>query len=231
VKTNANDPFTKEVGMSQRALNRGRSIILALAAGALFAWPTLGLAQTVAGEAKAAQATLLGSTTVLADTGSLSGANDALEASSAVGSVPSLLSADSLHAATIGSAEGTASEASLGSLGLSVGGTTLSADFVMARAVEAAGAPGSGTSEIDGLTINGVPVAVSGAANQTVPFAGGTLILNEQQIGSSGAVVNALHLIVTGVADVVIASATAGTPPTSSGTTPPLPVPPLPGLL
>ena len=76
-----------------------------------------------------------------------------------------------------------------------------------------------GQSNIDGLSINGVPISVTGAANQTVPIFGGTLIINEQQIGSAGALVNALHIILNGVADVVIGSATAGSPP-SSGSTP-----------
>jgi hypothetical protein len=56
-----------------------------------------------------------------------------------------------------------------------------------------------------------MPVSVSGDPNQTITIPGGQLIINEQTISSNGAmVVNALHIIVNGVADVVIASATAG---------------------
>ena len=112
---------------------------------------------------------------------------------------------------------------------MSVAGNTISADFLMARALEVTGASGQGTSEIDGLSINGVSVPVSGAPNQAIPIVGGMVILNEQQLGSDGALVNALHVIVSGVADVVVASATAGSPPSSSSTT--LPGLPLPGLL
>ena len=216
--------------MSHVGLNRRSSIILALVSAGLLAWPTLGRAQTIAGQAEAVQATVLGTTTVIAGTGALSGASDAQEASSIVGSVPSLLSADSLHAASIGSPDQAYSEASLGSLGLTIAGQTVSAEFLMARALQATGASGIGTSEIDGLAINGMPVQVSGAANQIVPLAGGTLIINEQQIGSAGALVNALHIIVNGVADVVIASASAGATPSSSSTPLPLPGGPLPGL-
>ena len=216
--------------MSQVRSNRRSPIIIALVSAGLLAWPTLGLAQTVAGQAEAVQATVLGTTTVLAGTGALSGASDALEASSIAGSVPSLLSADSLHAASIGSPDQAYSEASLGSLGMSLAGNTISVDFLMARALQVTGASGIGTSEIDGLTINGVPVPVSGTANQVVPLIGGTLIINEQQIGAAGALVSALHIIVSGVADVVIASASAGAPPSSSSTLPPLPAVPLPGL-
>jgi len=216
--------------MSHAGLERHSPIILALMAAGLLAWPTIGLAQTVAGQAEAVQATVLGTTTVLAGTGALSGSSDALEASSIVGSVPSLLSADSLHAASIGSPDQAYSEASLGSLGLSLAGNTISADFLMARALQATGASGVGTSEIDGLSINGVSVPVSGAPNQTIPIVGGVVILNEQQVGSAGALVNALHLIVNGVADVVIASASAGAPPSSSSTPLPLSGASLPGL-
>jgi len=202
-------------------------IVLAVATAVLIAWPALADAQTAGGEAEAVRATVLGSTTVLSGTGVLpAGTNGALDASSVTGAIPLLLAGDSLSAATVGSIDRIDSEASLGSLGMSIAGNTISADFLMARTMEVTGAPGLGASEVDGLTINGVPVPVSGAPNQTVPIVGGVVILNEQQLGSAGALVNALHVIVTGVADVVVASATAGTPPSSSSTI----LPSLPGL-
>ena len=204
--------------MIQAALNRRNLIILALVWGGLLAMPAPGLSQTVAGNAQAVQATVLGATTVLAGTGDLSGSNDARQASAIIGSVPSLLGADSLHATAIGEPDESASEASLGSLGVTIAGNTISASFVMARANVVTGVGGTGQSSIDGLTINGVPVSATGAANQTVPLVGGTLIINEQRVGSAGALVNALHLIVNGVADVVIGSATAGTPPSGGST-------------
>ncbi len=69
---------------------------------------------------------------------------------------------------------------------------------------------------------------VSGAANQTIPLIGGRAILNEQIVSATGTTVNALHLVVDGLADLVIASASAGQ--SSTGSTPPLPIPPLPTL-
>jgi hypothetical protein len=182
----------------------------ALLAGVL-GWPTPGGAQTVSGQASAVQATVLGgTTTVLADTGALGGTTDALQASALTGNVPSLLTGDVLHATTIGWPDQVASEASLGDLALSVAGTSIGADSVMARALAVLGGGGVGTSNIDNLSINGVPIPISGAPNQTIYIPGGLVVINEQQTSPTSAVVNALHVIVYGVADVVIASATAG---------------------
>jgi len=130
-----------------------------------------------------------------------------------------------LHAASIGWSDQAYSEASLGTLGMMVAGNGISADFIMSRALAVTGASPLGAAQIDGLVINGLPVAVSGAPNQTIPLFGGRLILNEQQASSTGIVVNALHVIVDGIADVVIASSAADMP--ASGSTSPLPPLPL----
>ena len=64
---------------------------------------------------------------------------------------------------------------------------------------------------VSNLSINGVDIFIDGTVNQTVSSAVGQLIINEQQVLSDGTmVVNALHATVYGVADVVVASATAG---------------------
>jgi hypothetical protein len=198
---------------------------------ALLLWPAAGDAQlggilpsltttttasTVTGDASAAQVSVLGilgaaTTTALADTGTLSGVNDARDASTVIGSIPSVLSAESLSSATISWVDQVDSQASLTNLGLTIGGVSISADSVVAQASQVLGAAGGGVSFIDNLAINGVPVNVTGAPNQVVWIPGGQVIINEQTISSTGtAVVNALHVAITGVADVVIASATAG---------------------
>lgn len=206
------------------------AVVLALAG--MLAWPTAGAAQllsnttqtlttsttsstpTVTGQANAVQATVFtllgGATTTLAGTGTLSGPTDAREASQTTGNIPSLLTGEVLHATTIGWPDQVASEASLADLALGVAGTTVGADFVMARALAVPGAAGVGVSSLDNLTVNGVPIAVTGAPNQTISIPGGQLVINEQRASASHIVVNALHLIVDGVADVVIGSATAG---------------------
>jgi len=184
--------------------------------GGLLVWPVVGGAQLlplpdptpiVSGPVS----NLLGATTVLGGTGTLvAGTSDVLQASGVTGGVPSLLTGEALHAVTIGYPDQIDSEASLAALALNVAGTSIGADFVMSRAT--AGAGGAlGASNIDGLSINGAPIPVTGDPNQTIGIPGGQVVLNEQQTLSDGTlVVNALHAIVAGVADVTVASATAG---------------------
>ena len=177
--------------------------------GGIFQLPTIATI-TVVGNAKAVQTAVLGTTTALADTGTLGGTDDAREASQVTGSIPSLLGGEVLHAVTIGWPDQVASEASIGNLGLTVAGTTVSADFVMARTLAVAGAAAAGRSEIDNLSINGIPIYVTGEPNQAVWIPGGQVILNEQKTSSTSVMVNALHVMAPGVADIIIASATEG---------------------
>jgi len=169
--------------------------------------PMLMHAQSVSGSARAVQATVvtpLGlSTSTLADTGTLSSPTDARDASQPSGAVDSLVTAETLHATTIGSTDQVASEASVAGLTVAIAGTSVNAGFAQARATT--GNKGVRSATIHDLTINGVPVDASGAANQTIAIPGGTIVINEQ----TGNVVNALHIIIDGVADVVIASAHA----------------------
>jgi len=194
---------------------------IALTLAGLLLWPAAGTAQltapTVTGQATAVQATVFGgllgtaTTTTLAGSGTLSGVNDERDAGQVTGSVPSLLSAEALNAFTYSYPDEVDSGASLGNVNLTVAGVGISADLVMAQASQVLGAAGSGSSIIDNLSINGVPVVVTGDPNQTISIPGGQVVINEQTISPTGtAVVNALHVTVNGVADVVIASATAG---------------------
>jgi hypothetical protein len=193
----------------------------------LVAWPGTGQTQlggvtdpvtstttTVTGQAAAVRATVLNllggaTTTVLSDTGTLQDTADARDASQITGSVPGLLTGEVLEATTIGWPDQVASGASLAALALNVGGITIGADSVVAEAMALVGAAGSGASYVANLSINGVPIDVSGDPNQVVSLVGGQLVINEQQSSPGGMVVNALHLTVDGVADVVIGSANA----------------------
>jgi hypothetical protein len=159
--------------------------MLAGALVSLLAWPGTSEAQTVTGQASAVQATVLGvlglgsTTTALSDTGTLGGTSDARQASLVTGAVPSLLTAEALHAVTIGWPDRVASEASLGSLTMTVAGTGISADSVMARALSVLGSAGTGRTNIAGLSINGIPVVPTGAPNQTLSFGVLSVVLNE----------------------------------------------------
>jgi hypothetical protein len=176
----------------------------------LLGWPAISSAQDVIGQASAVRATALGRTTILSDTGTLNGSTDAREASNLLGSVPLVLSGEALHATTIGYPDQVDSEASLGSLAMAVGGNGISADFVMARATSVLNGTDSYLTNIGGLRINGVYIYPSGAPNQTILIPGGRVVINEQISSAGATVVNALHVIINGVADVVIASAKAG---------------------
>jgi hypothetical protein len=193
---------------------RWRLVAVVVFVAILAGWPTLGSAQSGTGQARAVQATLGGlfgtTTTTMADTGTLSGPTDAREASQLTGGIPGILVGQALHATTIGWADQVASEASVASLALNVAGTAIGADFIMARAMAAVGSAGVGTVNIDGFSVNGVSIPITGEPNQTISIPGGSIIINEQQTSAARTVVNALHVRVIGVADIIVASATAG---------------------
>jgi hypothetical protein len=196
--------------MSRKVWFRLGATAIAIAVASLSAWPTVRAAQIVTGQARAVQVNSALGTTVLTDTGTLGGTNDARDATLDFGIVPSVLSAEVLHAVTIGWPDQVASETSLGNLNMAVGGTGISADFVMAKTLAVLGGPSTATSIIDNLSVNGIPVAVTGQPNQRVSIPGGQVVINEQIVSFGGTTVNAIHARVLGVADVVIASATAG---------------------
>ena len=163
------------------------------------------------------QATVLGlPPVVLSDTGALDSTGGAREASLLDANVPGLLTAEVLHASTVGQGQRSSSEASVANVTLTVGGNTISAGLLRARATAECHngtASVSGSSEIVDLVVNGQAVVVSGQPNQTISLPVGRVIINEQQSsvrGNTGDItVNALHVMVDGVADVIISSAHA----------------------
>jgi len=153
-----------------------------------------------------------GTTTVLGDAGTLApGSLDSLH--SELDSIStSLVSAEVPSARVIGYADQIASDSYLSSLNLTIAGIAIAAASAEAAARGPLdGSPGDATSYISSLSINGVEVLIDGTVNQTVAIPGGQVVINEQQVLSDGTlVVNALHATVSGVADAVVASATAG---------------------
>jgi len=124
----------------------------------------------------------------------------------------SLLMAEVLAASTSGASGKARSSASLANVVVLPGSPAqVTASFVRAE-TEATCSGVSGGSEIADLTFGGMTIMVTGEPNQTVTLPGGaTLIINEQTTASNGTSrqiqVNALHLIVPGVAEVILASA------------------------
>jgi len=165
------------------------------------------------GQAVGVKATVLSLPAIdLSDTGPLPSSGGANQASLLSASVPGVLSAEVLHASTIGQGDRSRSEASLANLNLTVGGNSISAGFLMANATAVCskgGASVTGSSQIVGLVINGQTIAVSAAPNQTVTLPNGEVVLNEQQAAPGSITVNALHVMVNGVADVIVSSAHA----------------------
>src|SRR5436190_1151849 len=171
-------------------------------------------ATSYSGRATVLQATVLGlSPVVLADAGPLSPSGGAEEASLLNASVPGLLTAEVLHASTVGQGNASRSEASVAEVSLTVAGNSISAGLLQARAAAVCGTGGTtatGSSNITALSVNGQTVTISGAPNQRVPLPVGEVIINEQKSTGAGDItVNALHVIVPGVADVIVSSAHA----------------------
>lgn len=200
------------------------------AVAGLMAWPGTGQAQLtgllgtdpailggtsptqiISGQASAVRAVVLGTVTSLADTGTLTDPAEPLGTGQVTGSLPGVLSAEALHAATMGWTDQVASEASLGNLAMTVAGTGISADFIMSRALAVAGAGATGLTSIEGLRIGGASVSPAGIPNQLISLPGLSVILNEQVHSAGGIVVNALRVrTLDGLTDIVIGSAQAG---------------------
>lgn len=209
--------------------------LLAMLAG-LMTMPTASAAPSTAngntvfsGQATVIKGTVLGIPVTLVDTKPVAAEGGSLEATllcypagpgCAVG-VPDLtngaVEAEVLHAAVVAGGNTSRAEASVASFDLTVPGHSVTAEFLMARAAARCNggtASVSGSSDIVALTIDGHSVPVSGEANQKVPLPDGSVIIVNEQVGSASAnkgdlTVNALHVVVPGTADIVVASAHA----------------------
>jgi hypothetical protein len=176
---------------------------------------------TYSGQATAVRATILGISTVISDTGPLPSSGGAEQTSLLTATAPlpasGYLAADVFHATTVGQGDASDSHASSADLKLTVGGYDIAVSLLVSRALaicKGAGPSVSGYSQVVGLTINGGTIAVSGQPNQTIPLPNGWIIVNEQKNSVSGnttsITVNALHIYVNDLTDVVISSAQAG---------------------
>jgi len=215
--------------MSRRLWRHRCAVGVSLLILSLLVWPATIVVQTQSGNRYSGQATGLRATKlnlpaiVISDTGPLPPEGGALEKSLLEVSIPGnstggilALNAEVFHSSAIGMGNQSRSEASLASLDLNVAGNRISAAFLRAFAVAACDGTRpvlSGNSELVNLTINGQPVTVT-EPNQRIDLpTGGYVALNEQRPSTRGnygeVTVNALHVVIPGVADVVVASAHA----------------------
>src|SRR5437762_6856386 len=156
-------------------------------------------ATSYSGRATVLQAAVFGfSPVVLANAGPLPPSGGAEEASLLNASVPGLLTAEVLHASTVGQGNASRSEASVAELSLTVAGNTISAGLLQARATavcRAGGVNASGYSVIETLCVKSETIPVSGTPNQTIVILVGEVIINEQTSKGAGDItVNALHI-------------------------------------
>lgn len=166
---------------------------------------------TLVGQAAGATAVVMGNVVSLGDSGTLSDPSQPVGGGQPVGSIPGLLSAESLHSAAMAWTDQVASQASLSNLALTVAGTGIAADFLGSEALAVAGAAPIGASAIEGLSIGGVAVSATGIPNQLISLPGLSVILNEQTQTASGIVVNALRVrTLDGLTDVALGTARAG---------------------
>jgi len=198
----------------------------ALAAACLIALPAIAWAQqpttTYIGEAVVADAKVLGLVNVsLEDTGRLPSSGGSLSTELANADIPGLLDVQLLQASTNGANHQTNSAASVANVTLSVAGVYITASVLTSNAAafcQPGHASANGSSTIAALTVNGLSITVTGQPNQTIPLIVGSLVINEQissittspNVSSADMVVNALHLRVDFLADVVISSSHAG---------------------
>jgi len=200
-----------------------RVFVLLMLVACLFVVQTAAAANqtTYSGRATVANVTLLNLPPVtLVDTGPLPATGGALTASLLDLNLPGVLTAGIAHATSVGQTNYSRSDAGVADVALTVGGLNIGADLLMASAEALCAKPTkgsvSGSSVVLNLTLGGQPIAVTGQPNQvvTLPLGLGQIIINEQTQsvngGSASISVNALHVIVTGVADVVIGHADAG---------------------
>ncbi len=187
---------------------------------------------TYNGSATGVIATLLGITgTRLADTGPLPSAGGTITTFSSTGVNLGVgqVTAGVLSSSTSGSAGTTNSSAQVANAGVNVLGLGLSADALSSSAAatcKANVATTSGSSTVTNLVINGSPITVTGAPNQTISLGVvGTVVINEQILSSTGTgnktiTVNALHVMLLNPAvDAVFAQSVAGITCPASGPT------------
>lgn len=154
--------------------------------------------------------TVVSNQTILSQTALLPATGGSLSASHGQAAIEGVLSFDSLTAAISGQTNTTTSNASATNLNVTVNGIVITAVYVASTATATCGGT-NGSSTIQNLIVNGEPVTVTGAPNQTV-FLSPTsfMIINEQSTNkkarNKNISVSALHIIIPNHADIRVAT-------------------------
>lgn len=160
------------------------------------------------GQATALSANVLGISQQFSDTGAQNSSQFAEQRSGPSVSVAfptppgGSLSAETLHASTIGQGDRARSEASLAEVNLTVAGNSVSSSFLMANAMAVCTGSGpsvTGSSQLADLSVDGQPIQLSGGPQtQTVSTAAGsvTVSIDEQQQSGNSIDVTALEVVV-----------------------------------
>ena len=157
--------------------------------------------------------TVVSNQTILSQTALLPTTGGSLTASHGEAIIEGALTVDTLTASISGQGNQTTSNASATGLNVTVNGNTITADYVASTATATCGAT-SGSSTIQNLVVNGNPVTITGAPNQTVYLSAGSfIIINEQstnkKVKGKNINVSALHIIIPNGADIRVATARA----------------------
>ncbi|MGI8898089.1 MAG: choice-of-anchor P family protein, partial [Pyrinomonadaceae bacterium] len=170
---------------------------------------------TFSGRAIAVNATIAGINATLVDTGPLPASGGFITRSLVSANVlGGALTTGLLTATTQGAGDQSRSQATTETLTLLVGGNIITSDIVAesSQCTCTVSGPICEGSILANLRINGVSIAITGQPNQVVNLVGGgTIVINEQirtGAGNTAAITaNGLHIVIPGVADVIISSA------------------------
>jgi hypothetical protein len=157
--------------------------------------------------------TIVSTETILAETSPLSSSGGTVYANHGNAIIEGVLSVDTLTASTSGQNNQTTSNATATNVHITVNGNVITADYASATATATCGTT-SGSSTIQNLVVNGNPITITGAPNQTVLLPSGSfIIINEQstnkKLKGKNINVSALHIIIPNAADIRVATARA----------------------
>ena len=156
----------------------------------------------------ALEATALGLTVKAGEAGPLPMPEGGSEKNSALtAGLPNVLYTSVLNGEVWANRYHARASSSVDQLTLNLVGLKLTASVLAANSHADCTGEALGGSSVAGLTINGKSIAITGLPNQTIPLLIGKIVINEQLPWNNGIRVRALHVVVYGVADVVVAEA------------------------